>query len=46
MKQITREHRVFERIDVFFTKYANESSVFLDNGRFWKIGHPIDFRGP
>ena len=33
LKNITWEHRVFERIDDFLTKYRNESIVLL---REWK----------
>ena len=32
-KKNIREHSVFERYDVFLTKYGHESSVFLDNGQ-------------
>ena len=28
------KHRVFERMDVFSTKYGHESGMFLENGRF------------
>ena len=31
---MTWEHRVFERIGVFLTKYGNENRVFLENRRF------------
>ena len=34
------EHRVFERMDVFSTKYGHESEMFLENRRFFtKYGH-------
>ena len=34
------KHRVFERMDVFSTKYGHESGMFLDNRRFFtKFGH-------
>ena len=35
------EHCVFERTDVFLTKYRHESSCFYLKNQ--KKGHPIDF---
>ena len=39
-KKMTSEHSVLDRIDVCITKYAHESSLVLENGRFFiKYGH-------
>ena len=35
------EHCVFERTDVFSTKYGHESSYFFLKNQ--KKGHPVDF---
>ena len=35
-KKMTWEHFVFKRVDVFLTKYRQESYLFLENERFWQ----------